>query len=280
MTHLTLTGETCRYKDEFHDGSCVTVEAYEAQLEANRQHHARAREAVFGHYGRTCVCCGASKWLTIDHIDGDGKAHRASLEIQAGHQFYLWLIREDFPEGFQTLCTTCNSSKSTHGACGLKHSPGDTRTGRPWVGDGRLLAGDLVPPRGRRRHPGQGGGQVTDSSDLAMYHAVEKHQGQLMSITGALLVGMLKHSAPGVTLHVDWPLYLGVTREELLDTLTGYFSENVAGRLFKEIQRCDTPGSKAIAEVIPAYQSSDEFRAWARTQAEQTLAAYSSPQPG
>lgn len=73
----------------------------------------KIREQVFGHYGQACSCCGAVKGLTIDHINGDGKAHRGELQ----GDFYAWLIRNGFPPGFQVLCIPCNSSKGDGLVC-------------------------------------------------------------------------------------------------------------------------------------------------------------------
>ncbi len=35
---------------------------------------------------------------------------------------YRWLIRNGFPEGFQTLCMPCNSSKRDGDRCRLGHA--------------------------------------------------------------------------------------------------------------------------------------------------------------
>jgi len=44
------------------------------------------------------------KALSIDHINGDGAKHRK--EIKTGN-FYQWLKKNDYPEGFQVLCMNC-----------------------------------------------------------------------------------------------------------------------------------------------------------------------------
>ena len=92
----------------------------------------RLKEAVFGHYGWTCACCGTTERLCIDHIDGNGRAHRDELFGRGGgrvygYEFYRWLIKNGFPEGFQTLCKPCNSSKWTGKSCRLDHSAGKTQ---------------------------------------------------------------------------------------------------------------------------------------------------------
>ena len=58
-----------------------------------------------------CQHCGYSNIdaLAIDHIADNGKAHRA--EVGAGSSFWLWLQRNNYPAGFQTLCHNCNFLK-------------------------------------------------------------------------------------------------------------------------------------------------------------------------
>lgn len=34
---------------------------------------------------------------------------------------YAWLVRHNFPEGFQVLCSPCNVSKSNGLACRIRH---------------------------------------------------------------------------------------------------------------------------------------------------------------
>ena len=65
------------------------------------------REATFSHYGDVCSCCGEREaaFLTIDHINGGGRAHRKAL---GAPNIYTWLIRNDYPEGYRILCFNCN----------------------------------------------------------------------------------------------------------------------------------------------------------------------------
>lgn len=84
------------------------------------------RNAVFAHYGETCACCGGAESLTIDHVNGDGARHRQELfgdSSNFSHDTYRWLIENDFPEGFQTLCKSCNASKGGGERCRLNHAP-------------------------------------------------------------------------------------------------------------------------------------------------------------
>jgi hypothetical protein len=77
------------------------------------------RKTVFNHYGYKCACCGEDKlgFLCIDHMDNNGSFHRKKIKRHAGKTFYLWLIKNHFPAGFQTLCFNCNLAKSFWGKC-------------------------------------------------------------------------------------------------------------------------------------------------------------------
>lgn len=90
--------------------------------------HLRCLRAYGGDPPR-CACCGETElaFLTIDHIAGDGTAHRNQLEAMegrrmAGYVFYRWLEKNGFPPGLQCLCWNCNVAKRTYRAC--PHQPG------------------------------------------------------------------------------------------------------------------------------------------------------------
>jgi hypothetical protein len=69
----------------------------------------KIRTRVFEHYGLACQECGSTKNPQIDHIAQDGGAHRDSLGYAgSGNILYRWLIKNNFPEGFRTLCADCN----------------------------------------------------------------------------------------------------------------------------------------------------------------------------
>ena len=92
-----------------------------ARRSATVSHRRRRAEAIEA-YGGACKCCGESEpaFLTIDHIDGGGNAHRRTLtadgSIAGSSNFYRWLKNQGWPEGFQLLCHNCNFAKS-HGGC-------------------------------------------------------------------------------------------------------------------------------------------------------------------
>lgn len=76
-------------------------------------------------YGGACVCCGEDRepFLVIDHVNGDGSAHRAIVRNGGGSKSgggvwtYRWLKKNGWPEGFQVLCANCNMAKERPGGC-------------------------------------------------------------------------------------------------------------------------------------------------------------------
>lgn len=77
---------------------------------------------VFTHYcdGKSprCACCGEARltFLTIDHIENDGAAHRRS-GVASGSSMWYWLRRNGYPSGFQVLCWNCQHGKEVYGVC-------------------------------------------------------------------------------------------------------------------------------------------------------------------
>lgn len=71
---------------------------------------------VINHYSNgknICKCCGEDEhyFLTIDHINGGGRKERNENKVY-GAEFHRWLIKNNFPEGYQVLCFNCNCSKN------------------------------------------------------------------------------------------------------------------------------------------------------------------------
>lgn len=62
-----------------------------------------------------CACCGEKhiEFLSIDHINGNGKEHRRQIK----QNIWKWLIKNKFPKGFRVLCFNCNCSMGFHGYC-------------------------------------------------------------------------------------------------------------------------------------------------------------------
>lgn len=94
----------------------------EGRLTHTKAYHNEVKRQVFSHYSEgtmACKCCNTTglPFLSIDHINGGGTAHRKEIGTGSGIRFYFWLRREDYPEGFQVLCHNCNMGKWAHGFC-------------------------------------------------------------------------------------------------------------------------------------------------------------------
>lgn len=95
----------------------------EEQRLAERGKRSASKDKVFDHYGRSCACCGEDvfEFLSIDHMNNDGAKHRAEIGVS---RLYPWLIKNNFPNGFQTLCVNCNKGKFLNkGECPHKTRP-------------------------------------------------------------------------------------------------------------------------------------------------------------
>lgn len=85
----------------------------------DREKRQNLKNEILMAYGGVCFCCGESnvKFLTIDHINNDGAAHRKAVtgNSRGTRGFQYWLKRNGFPEGFQVLCFNCNCGKQVNG---------------------------------------------------------------------------------------------------------------------------------------------------------------------
>lgn len=77
-----------------------------------KQYAQKIKIIVFKHYSHgklKCKLCGYDTVdaLTIDHINGGGLKHRKTIGY-GGTNFYRWLIKNNFPEGYRVLCRNCN----------------------------------------------------------------------------------------------------------------------------------------------------------------------------
>lgn len=89
------------------------------RMTAKRKEYTKAlRLEVFNGYGGAfCRCCGESEYvfLTIDHMNNDGAAHRR--EVGRGLGVFRWLRDNGFPPGYQVLCWCCNEARRLVGVC-------------------------------------------------------------------------------------------------------------------------------------------------------------------
>lgn len=83
-----------------------------------RKKNLKIKLKVLIHYGGNpprCACCGEGiiQFLSIDHINEDGTKHRKKF---IGKLSY-WIVKNNFPKGYQILCFNCNCAKGFFGYC-------------------------------------------------------------------------------------------------------------------------------------------------------------------
>ena len=88
----------------------------ERRRELNHKCWRKVKEEVLTHYGNgkcACVKCDFAdiRALSIDHINGGGVSHRRNIKC-GGSSLYIWLRKNKYPEGYQTLCMNCQFIKS------------------------------------------------------------------------------------------------------------------------------------------------------------------------
>ena|SRR5208337_2775928 len=88
-----------------------------------KEKHLREKRIVVDHYGGCCTCCDELElvFLQIDHIENDGAAHRKACKV-TGSSIIWWLIKNNFPPGFQILCANCHQAKTAGVTCPHKLS--------------------------------------------------------------------------------------------------------------------------------------------------------------
>ena len=64
-------------------------------------------------------------------------------------------------------------------------------------------------------------------------------------LLGTMLASVLAQGYPGLTVAVDWPAYLGKSRQEMAEAAAGYYRSR-GEQLVREIALCPTPASRAI----------------------------------
>jgi hypothetical protein len=101
------------------DGRQRYCKACQKSLSQERYRGLRAKVLrAYGGDSPKCACCPEAddRFLCVDHIGNDGRAHRKRIG-PAANQLYAWLVKHAFPPGFQLLCYNCNMGKAHFGQC-------------------------------------------------------------------------------------------------------------------------------------------------------------------
>ena len=88
------------------------------EQEKQKRHNKKSRLEVLTFYSGNppkCQCCNEKtlEFLTIDHINNDGRKHRKETKTT----LVKWIRKNNFPKGFQILCYNCNCAKGVYGEC-------------------------------------------------------------------------------------------------------------------------------------------------------------------
>lgn len=95
---------------------------YRARPEHFRGKQKRLREELraefLRQYGGKCACCGESipRFLTLDHVNSDGTAHRSSLKGNGAEYQLRDLRARGWPkDGYAIMCWNCNVGRKLNG---------------------------------------------------------------------------------------------------------------------------------------------------------------------
>jgi hypothetical protein len=94
------------------------------RLAKNKQLLRSRKIRVLQHYSSSvdilkCSCCEETEvvFLTLEHIGGGGTRHRKEIK-RGGSAFYTWVIRNNFPSGYEVLCMNCQFGRAFNaGVC-------------------------------------------------------------------------------------------------------------------------------------------------------------------
>lgn len=94
----------------------LTEQGRKKNRAAVTKHRQRLRRKVMMGYGGQCNCCGEDEYLflELDHVNNDGAKDRGKCRYHTV-QFFARIIRENFPDRYQVLCSNCNLGKSRNG---------------------------------------------------------------------------------------------------------------------------------------------------------------------
>jgi hypothetical protein len=95
----------------------ATPEGKQKLVAISKKRTNKQRDLIIAHYGGRCACCSEreKKFLVVDHINGGGAAERK--QTGWGTQFYIWVIKNNFPTHLQILCHNCNMAKAFYKRC-------------------------------------------------------------------------------------------------------------------------------------------------------------------
>jgi hypothetical protein len=111
-----------RYKEKYPERIKESSHKYELEKRDKEKHSRQYKKRryeykyeCFKYYSNEtmkCARCGIGIFdvLTIDHINGGGRKMAREIGIgdgKGGHRLYIYLVKNNFPDGFRVLCFNC-----------------------------------------------------------------------------------------------------------------------------------------------------------------------------
>lgn len=127
-----LRNSVCRKPDARRSWCKFCAQAYRKELNTAdpsrktkesaiaKKSYKKNRKVAIEYYGGMCSCCGETQYefLTFDHVNGKTEEDKKKpRHLMGGAYLYLWLKKNNYPEGFQILCYNCNCAKGYYGQC-------------------------------------------------------------------------------------------------------------------------------------------------------------------
>jgi transcription elongation factor Elf1 len=96
------------------------IQALKRNSARNKQINWLMRLEMIAGYGGKCQCPGCQEttpeFLTLDHINNDGKAERAISGFKTNYSLFIRLKAAGWPQDrYQLLCMNCNWGRARHG---------------------------------------------------------------------------------------------------------------------------------------------------------------------
>lgn len=98
-----------------HCQRCLDFMNRPEEVERKKVYRRGIRKEVIEGYGGKCTCCGEANlgFLSLDHVNNDGKAHRE--EVGAAIQTVFWARKNGYPNNLTVLCYNCNLGRQFNG---------------------------------------------------------------------------------------------------------------------------------------------------------------------
>ncbi len=105
-----LTCTDCHNQPDGSSKLCAQCKSKNSKQLKIRKRELKMR--IVAAYGGACECCNETNiaFLSIDHINRDGAAHRKQLGFSTAYYLYRFLVLNGFPrDNYRLFCFNCNN---------------------------------------------------------------------------------------------------------------------------------------------------------------------------